>query len=180
MSILKRTAMLAMAVLLLAGCQYDTLKEAVSKDIPFNKKAIIHTEKKKNGAVVLYTTEQKYNDEKVEALAAAYLSGNEKEGWENTGHNHWIYYENKYMMQYSETFNIYSPEGKLTEKVPVVFGRINSSKVISVEVSESGEKFRKAVIVKKGKNRYYYIFGDYKIARGLDKNGKEISRQGKR
>ncbi|MEI2358224.1 hypothetical protein [Mesobacillus zeae] len=180
MGILKRAAMLAVCVLLLAACQYDTLDEAIEKSIPFNMKNIIHTEKTKEGSVVLYTTIQKGESGEVEALAAAYLEGNGKEGWKNAGHNHWTYYKNKYMMQYSEAFYIYSPEGKLKEKVPVIFGKINSPKIAKVEAAGKDGAFKKAYIVKKGKDRYYYIFGDYKIARGLDGGGKELSRQGKR
>lgn len=172
-------AIILLICMLLAACKYETLDKAVEKDIPFNIQQIVHMEKLKEGTLVLYTTKQKDGAARVDALAAAFIEGNSKEGWENVGHNHWVYDKNAYLMQYADSFHVYNSEGKLKVKVPVLFGKINSPKITKVEVAGADKKFTEAKIIKKGKDRYYYAIGDYQIARGLAKDGKELNRQGK-
>lgn len=174
-----RAIMLAMCMLLLAACRYETLDQAIEEGIPFNIQQMVHMEKLKEGTLVLYTTKQKDGAERVDALGAAFIEGNSKDGWENVGHNHWIYEKNDFMMQYKDVFHVYSPDGKLEVKVPFLFGKINSPKITKVEVAKSDKKFSEAKVIKKGKERYYYAIGDYQFARGLAKDGKELNRQGK-
>ncbi|PLR99829.1 hypothetical protein [Bacillus sp. T33-2] len=171
-------AILAFSLLLLAACNYASLDEAIQKDIPFNIKQIVHKEKVEKGTIVFYTTRQKDGSEKFDALAAAFLTGNDKGGWENAGHNHWVYYKHEFMTQYADVFHLYTPKGKLEANIPVIFGRINSADITAVEVAGADQQFTKATIIEKGKQRYYYAVGDYKIARGLSKDGTELSRQG--
>ncbi|WP_210365649.1 hypothetical protein [Bacillus sp. REN3] len=177
---MRRAAMFIMCMLLLAGCKYETVEEAIRKDIPFNIKQIIHKEKTKDGWVVFYTTEQKDGRKQFEALAVAYIKGGKKDGWENAGHNHWTYYENDFMILYADAFHIYRKNGKLEERIPVIFGKIANPGVKTIEAAGTDGKFKKIEIIQKGKDRYYYAIGDYKQVRALGADGKELNRQGKK
>jgi hypothetical protein len=177
---MRQTAIIAMCMLLLSACAYQTAGEAIQNDIPFNIKQIVHKEKVKNGWLVFYTTEQKDGGSKFEALAVAYIEGSKKAGWENAGHNHWTYYKNDFMILYGDVFHTYRENGKLDAKIPVIFGKILNPDIQSVEAAGADGKFTQINILEKENERYYYAIGEYKEVRALAADGKEIDRQGEK
>ena len=177
---LRQTAIIAICMLLLSACSYQTAGEAIQNDIPFNIKQIVHKEEVKDGWLVFYTTEQQEGSNKFDALAAAYIGGNEKEGWENAGHNHWTYYKNDFMILYADVFHTYRENGTLDVKIPVIFGKVVNPEIQSVEAAGTDGKFTKIEIIEKEKERYYYAIGEYKQVRALAADGKEIDRQGEK
>lgn len=177
---LRRAAIMTMCVLLLSACTYKTAEKAIQNDIPFNIKQIVHKEKVKDGWLVFYTTQQKDGTNKFDALAVAYIKGSKKDGWENAGHNHWTYYKNDFMILYADVFHTYQENGKLDNKLPVVFGKIVNPDIRSVEAAGADGKFTKINITEKGNERYYYAIGDYKEVRALGADGKEMDRQGEK
>lgn len=177
---LRHGIILAICVLLLAACKYQTAEEAIQKDIPFNIKKMVHKEKTKDGWLVFYTTRQKDGADKFDALAVAYIKGSKEDGWENAGHNHWTYYKNDFMVLYADVFHTYQENGKIEEKIPVIFGEIVNPKIQSIEAAGADGKFTAIKIIEKEKHRYYYSIGDYKQVRALDADGKELDRQGEK
>lgn len=173
-----RLAVLLFIIMLLAACQYETLEEAIEKDIPFNVQKVVHKENIKDGTIVFYTTKQADGSDHFEALAAAFIKKNNK-GWENAGHNHWKYEKNDQMMVYADTFYIYSSKGKLEARIPFIFGRIYSPDLKTVEAAGEDNKFIPVKTILHEKDRFFYMIGDYSIVRGLAGDGKEIIRQKK-
>ncbi|WP_052442264.1 hypothetical protein [Mesobacillus selenatarsenatis] len=175
-----RSAILILCMLVLSACAYKTAGEAIQNDIPFNIKQIVHKEKVEDGWLIFYTTEQKEGSNTFEALAAAYIKGSEKEGWENAGHNHWTYYKNDFMILYADTFTTFKEDGTLDTKIPVIFGKVVNPDIKTIEAAGPDGKFSKIEIFEKENERYYYAIGDYKEVRALDAAGKEIDRQGEK
>lgn len=171
--------LLAAAFLMLSGCSTATMGQAIDDGIPFNVKEVLHKEKVKDGVILLYLTQQNDEQNEVEAMAAAYLKGSDKKGWKNEGHNHWEYYENEHMTVYKDTFYDYDKEGKLENRLPIIFGEIQSGDIKKVEVAGKEEKFEEAAIIKKENKRYYFKMGDFHTARGLSAEGKEIIKKKK-
>ncbi|KON87147.1 hypothetical protein AF332_10195 [Sporosarcina globispora] len=166
--------LLLAAILILSGCSTSTMGQAIDDGIPFNVKEILHKEKVKDGVILLYLTKQDDGQNEVEAMAAAYLKGSDKNGWKNEGHNHWEHYENEHMTVYTDTFYDYDKEGKLENRIPLIFGEIQNGDIQKVEVAGKEEKFEEAAIIKKENKRYYFKIGDFHTARGLSADGKEI------
>lgn len=177
---LRRAAIMAICVLLLSACTYQTAGEAIQNDIPFNIKQIVHKENTKDGLLIFYTTEQKDGTNKFEALAAAFIKGSEKAGWKNAGHNHWTYYKNDFMILYADVFHTYKENGELEHKIPVIFGKIVNPDIQSIEAAGADGKFKRIDIIKKGNERYYYSIGEFKEVRALGADGKEMDRQGEK
>ncbi|CAM3988279.1 hypothetical protein [Mesobacillus thioparans] len=175
-----KAAIIIMCTFVLSACAYKTAGEAIQNDIPFNIKHIIHKEEVKDGWLVFYTTEQKEGSKKFDALAVAYIKGSEKEGWENAGHNHWTYYKNDFMLLYVDAFTVFKEDGNVDVKIPVIFGKVLSPDIKTIEAAGPDGKFNKIEIIEKEKERYYYAIGDYKEVRALNAEGKEIDRQGEK
>lgn len=161
---------------LLTGCKYDTLEEAIKKDIPFNVASVIHIEKVKDGAVVLYTTEQEQNFHIIETVAVAFVSGNDKNGWENIGNNHWEYEGNQDFSVYTNTFYKYDKKGKLEQKIPVVYGMVQSEAIETIQFQATGknQKYEDIDIIKKNGKRYFIKLDSYQKSMGITKEGKKI------
>ncbi|MBU8879210.1 hypothetical protein BGM26_09460 [Bacillus sp. FJAT-29790] len=168
---------LMFAVLLLSACTVATMNMVIEEDIPFNVKEIIHTEKVKDGVILLYVTSQKNAKGEIDAVTVAFLKGNDQDGWKNAGHNHWEYNDNEYMTVYTDTFYDYDQKGKLENRLPVIYGKIQSEEIKSIEVKGQDQKAEKANIIEKESGRYFLKLGDYQIATGLTGDGKEVSQQ---
>ncbi|MFE4522678.1 hypothetical protein ACFRCQ_11070 [Cytobacillus firmus] len=169
--------LLVAASIILSGCSTATMGQAIDDGIPFNVKEVLHKEKVKDGVILLYLTQQNDGQNEVEAMAAAYLKGSDKKGWKNEGHNHWEHYENEHMTVYSDTFYDYDKEGNLENRLPIIFGEIQSGDIKKVEVAGKEEKFEEAAIINKENKRYFFKMGDFHTARGLSADGKEIIKE---
>lgn len=156
-------------VVLLAACKSESLEEAIQKDIPFNVKQVIYTEKVKGGEIILYITEQQVENEPIEALAIALMKEDEK-GWENAGNNHWDYRENPNMTVYLNTFYDYDKRGSLLQRIPVIFGKIHNNSIQTVQVAGQDSQYENAKLIYKDGDRYFIKLGEYRLAKGL--NGK--------
>jgi hypothetical protein len=162
--------------------KYDDFQEAIEKGIPYRVNDIIHTEQYDNVTIVLYTTDPNKEDfpfAEWEALAVAFFTGNEEEGWENIGNHGWKHYENDNMTIYVEPLRDYDRQGNRIHEFYVVYGEINNPEIAIIETkSKEEESFEETdIIVHQGK-RYYLKFGRETVVRGLSKSGDVIDRQG--
>ncbi|WP_231734785.1 hypothetical protein [Bacillus sp. FJAT-29937] len=164
---LKWIASLLFAVLLLTACSGATMDRVIEKDIPFNVKGVVHKEKVKDGAILLYVTKQKSNGEPVDAATVAFLKGNNRGGWENAGHNHWEHEENGWMTVYKDVFYEYDHKGNMENRLPVIYGKIEHEDIQSVFVFGENGQLENAPIFEKEGERYYIKLGDYETARGI-------------
>lgn len=162
---------LLIMALVLTACSRLTMDQVIKEDIPFNVKEVLHKEKVKDGVILLYLTNQKNDDGIFEAVTVAFLKGNNQDGWENAGHNHWEHKKNGRLTVYKDVFYDYDQKGTLINRIPVIFGKIESEEVQSVMVFGEDEKLHNAHIIEKDSGRYYIKLGDYKAVRGISKNG---------
>lgn len=156
-----------MVVLLMSACTAAPMNKVIEEDIPFNVKEVVHTEKVKDGVILLYVTEQKDKRGSFDAVTVAFLKGNDKDGWENAGHNHWEHEENEEITIYTDVFYDYDRNGRLQNRLPVIYGEIINSQIDQVEVFGELEEVDKAHIIQKESGRYYIKVGDYETARGV-------------
>lgn len=166
---LKWITSLLFAVLLLSACSSTTMDQVIEEDIPFNVIEVIHKEKVKDGVVLLYVTKQKSGGEPIDAVTVAYLKGNDRDGWENAGHNHWEHEENDWMTVYKDVFYEYDQRGNLENRLPVIYGKIVREDIQSVIVYGENGILENAHIFEKEGGRYYIKLGDYEMARGIVK-----------
>ncbi|MFE8702580.1 hypothetical protein ACFYKX_18435 [Cytobacillus sp. FJAT-54145] len=169
-----RVIFIIMTVIMLTACKSATLDEAIKEQIPFNVEQVIHTEIIKDGAIVLYTTNQQNEFKSFLALTVAYMKGNNKQGWENVGHNHWEYGENQNMTTHFDEFYNYDKKGKLLKKISVLYGEINNTQIKEVELSNQTQVLTKADILTINNKRYYFKLGTYGVVRGLGTGGEVI------
>lgn len=163
-------------VILLSACTAVPMNKVIEKDIPFNVKEVIHKEKVKDGVILLYLTHQKNKQGEFDALTVAFLKGNDKDGWENAGHNHWEYEEDEQLTVYTTVFYVYDREGNVETRLPVIFGKIENKEYNRVEVLGAEERVDSARVIKKESGRYYIKVGDYKSARGISNDGAGMGR----
>lgn len=170
----KWMAVLLTVMLLLTACRAVPMNQVIEEDIPFNVKEVIHTEKVKDGVILLYVTRQK-NEKKEEfdAVTVAFLKGNDRDGWENAGHNHWGYDEDELLTVFKNVFYEYNGNGDLENRIPVIYGKIEDSSINSIEVI-GNEGLERAQMIKKDSGRYFFKVGDYETARGLSGSENEI------
>ncbi|MFB6465915.1 hypothetical protein ACE38V_03740 [Cytobacillus sp. Hz8] len=161
---------------LLTGCKYDTVEEAIKKDIPFNIIEVIHIERVQSGVIVLYTTKQKNHFQPIEALAVAFINGSDKTGWENLGNNHWGYNnEHQDFSIYPNTFYKFDKKGNIKQEIPVVYGVIKNPAIKSVQVLGKERKYEDAQMIEKNKIRYFFRLDTYEKSRGVTEEGKIVS-----
>ncbi|WP_419393716.1 hypothetical protein [Cytobacillus praedii] len=170
----KWIVVLLTVMLLLTACRAVPINQVIEEDIPFNVKEVIHTEKVKDGAILLYVTRQK-NEKKEEfdAVTVAFLKGNDQDGWENAGHNHWDYHKEEQVNVFKDVFYDYNGNGDLETRIPVIYGKIEDSKINFIEVV-GNEGLERAYVIKKESGRYFLKVGDYETARGLSGNEKGV------
>lgn len=176
----KRVLGLLLLVALLTACKSESLEEALKTDIPFNIKKIIYAEKVEGGEIVLYITEQKKETESIEAMAVAFLKKDRKLGWENAGNNHWYYEENPNMTVYMNVFYDYDKKGKLLQKLPVMFGKIENRQIHSIQVAKEEGPLEEAQIIHGDNSRYFFEIGDYLLVKGLNSQGEIVEEYRKR
>jgi hypothetical protein len=161
-----------MTLLILAACSRAAIDQVIKEDIPFNVKEVIHKERVKDGVILLYVTNQKNNQGSFDAVTVAFLKGNDKDGWENAGHNHWEHKDDKWIAVYKDAFYDYDQKGTLKNRHPVIYGKIESDDVQSIIVFGEDGKLEKALIIKKESGRYFIKIGDYAVAKGYKENGR--------
>ncbi|MDQ0157425.1 hypothetical protein [Robertmurraya andreesenii] len=176
----KRVFCLLFLLILLTACKSDSLEDAIKTDIPFNMTKIIYAEQVEDGEIILYITEQKKETELIEALAVAFLKKDHKSRWENAGNNHWYYQENPNMTVYMNAFYDYDKKGKLLQKLPVIFGKIENGQIHSVQVAKEEGHFEEAQIIYGDNSRYFFKIGDYLLVNGLNSQGEIVEEYKKR
>lgn len=164
------------ATFLLSACTAEPMSKVIEKDIPFNVKEVLHEEKVKDGIIILYVTEQKDKRGTFDAVTVAFLKGNDQNGWENAGHNHWEHEENEELTVYTDVFYDYDRNGRIQNRLPVIYGKIENKKIYRVEVFGEQERVDSAQIIKQESGRYYIKVGDYKNARGIENEGAGMGR----
>lgn len=169
-------------LIIMSGCSYPTLNEAIKGDTPYKVNNVIHIEKVEGISIVLYDTlpERKEFPHLIEpVLGVSFFKGNDEDGWKNIGPNGWQHQENDQFTIYHDFFREYTHEGNLVIDIPVVFGEINNEDIKKIVTLEQGdrENYMDAVIIKKDYGRYYLASGRVTSIKGLSKNG-EIIEQG--
>ncbi|MBS4191127.1 hypothetical protein KHA94_13130 [Bacillus sp. FJAT-49705] len=170
----KMMTLLIMCALFLVACRPVPMNKVIEEDIPFNVQEVIHKEKVKDGVILLYVTRQKNKQGEFDAITVAFLKGNDQVGWENAGHNHWEHKENELLTTYTDVFYDYDYKGNLENRIPVIYGKIESKEIKSVEVFGKDQKLEHAHIIEKINGRYFLKLGDYENARGLLSDGKAM------
>lgn len=168
----KWMTLMIITVFLLSACRAVPMNQVIEEDIPFNVREVIHKEKVKDGVILLYVTRQKDKNGEFDAVTVAFLKGNDQDGWENAGHNHWEHEENERLTVYTDVFYDYDKEGNLENRLPVIYGKVESEQIKIVEVLGKNDRLEIASIIEKESGRYYVKIGDYKSARGLSGDGK--------
>ncbi|WP_313798405.1 hypothetical protein [Cytobacillus sp.] len=170
----KWIVVLLTVMLLLTACRAVPMNQVIEEDIPFNVKEVIHTEKVKDGVILLYATRQKNEKrEEFDAVTVAFLKGNDRDGWENAGHNHWNDDKDDRLKVFKNIFYDYNGDGELENKIPVIYGKIEDNSINSVEVI-GNEGLERAYVIKKESGRYFIKVGDYESARGLSGNERGV------
>lgn len=164
---MKLMILIMIGVLLLSACRAVPMNKVIEEDIPFNVQEVIHKEKVKDGVILLYLTHQKNKNGEFDAVTVAFLKGNNQDGWENAGHNHWEHEENERITVYTDVFYDYDGKGNLENRLPVIYGKIESEEIELVEVLGKDDMLEMASIIETESGRYYVKIGDYKSARGL-------------
>jgi hypothetical protein len=162
--------------------KYDSFEEVLEKGIPYKVKDVIHTHNVDGITVLMYTTvpnKEEFSFVNYDALAVAFLEGNDRDGWENVGPNGWSHYENNSMTVYYENYRKHDNKGDLLIHIPVTFGEINNANIQRVETkAKNVEDFVEVDIIESNGERYYIDIGYHKVVRGLSKDGQVIDRQG--
>lgn len=162
--------------------KYDSFEEVLEKGIPYKVKNVIHTQNVDGVTVVMYTTEpdrERFPFADFDALAVAFLKGNDEDGWENIGPNGWEHYEHDNMTVYTKGVHSYDRQENVRHEFYVVFGEINNSEITKIETkTKQEETFEPATIIMNEGKRYYFQVGPEDNVRGLSKDGKVIDRQG--
>lgn len=162
--------------------KYDSFQEVLEKGVPYKVKEIIHTQNVDGITVVMYTTEpdrKKFPSADYDALTVVFLEGNDHDGWEEIGPNHWEHYENDNMTVYSSHLHNHDRQGNANHQFYVVFGEINNPQIAKIETKTKEEdQFDAATILAHEGNRYYFQVARGDIVRGLSRDGKVIDRQG--
>lgn len=164
----------------LTACKSKTLEEAIQTEIPFNIERVVYTEKVEEGEIVLYITEQKKEEEPIEAMAAAFMKKSKKSKWENAGNNHWDYDENPNMTVYMNTFYDYDKKGNLENRIPIIYGKVNNENIQAVQVAEGSGEYEEAKLIYSNGSQYFFKLGDYLAAKGTDGKGEVIEEYEKR
>jgi hypothetical protein len=158
--------------------KYDSFEEVLEKGIPYKVKDVIHIQNVDGVTVVMYTTEPNHEAD-YDALAVAFLEGNDEDGWENIGPNGWSHYDNDNITIYNESLRDYDEKGNLPREFYVVFGEINNSAIARVEMKNKQEEaFEEATIITHEGKRYYFHVGRETIVRALSENGQVIEQHG--
>ncbi|SDJ15957.1 hypothetical protein [Salimicrobium halophilum] len=156
--------------------RYDSVQEAIEKEIDNDINEVIHTEQRDGVNVVMYTIDPEVDnlpEADFEALAIAFLKGNDENGWKNLGSGGWTHYDNENMRVYVEPLRIHE------HHFHVVFGEINNPAIAVIETKADDEKsFEKAGIITHRGERYYFQPKLEPIVRGLAENGDIVDRQG--
>lgn len=171
---LRLMLLVMIGILLLSACRAVPMNKVIEEDIPFNVQEVIHTEKVKDGVILLYVTRQKNKKGEFDAVTVAFLKGNDEDGWENAGHNHWENEENKQLTVYTDAFYDYDGKGNLENRIPVIYGKIESKEIKLVELLGKDDRLETISIIDTASGRYYIKIGDYKSARGLLEKRKAI------
>lgn len=162
--------------------RYDDFHEAIEKGIPYEVNNIVHTEEHGEITVVMYTTDPDEKDFPLadwEALAVAFFTGSDENGWESKGGHGWSHYENANMTLYIEPFLDFDRQGNALHDFYVVFGEVHNPEILSVETKgHEEESFEEIEIIENEGKRYYFRIGREPIVRGLSKSGEVIDRQG--
>lgn len=161
--------------------KYETLQEAIEKAIPYEVNNVIHKEIYDGVTIIMYTTDPDKEElplANYEALAVAFFTGNDKDGWENIGHHGWTHYENENLTVYIEPLRDFKDTGETIHEFYVVFGEINNPEIVRVETKSPEEKnFEEAKILTKY-GRYYFKIGRETTVRGLSEDGVVLDQQG--
>lgn len=161
--------------------KYDSFEEVLEKGIPYKVKNVIHTQNVDGITVVIYTTEPDHEElpfADYDALAAAFLEGNDDDGWENIGPSGWDHYDNANMTVYIKRIPDHDRQGNTRSQLYAVFGEINNQEIATIElISEDNKVINGADIISKDAKRYYFQVGYERFVRGLSEDGDVIDRQ---
>ena len=167
--------------ILLAGCGYETLDEAIAKDLPYEVEDVLLIKEINGVSIVLYTTlpdQEEMPHINGPVLARAYFKKNDRGKWENTGGNGWEHLENNQFTVYNDFYTETDQNGNEVIDIPTITGEINNLEITSIETLSLGEKvYKKATIVDKGGLRYYLAVGRINAVKGLSEDGKVIDFQ---
>jgi hypothetical protein len=161
--------------------KYDSFEEVLEKGIPYKVKDVIHTQNVDGVNVVMYTTKpdrSKLPFANYDALAVAFLEGNNDDGWENIGPNEWTHYDNHNLNVYMGSLHDYDWQGNVRHELYVVFGEINNPEIVRIETKTKEGTFKAATIITNRGKRYFLHVGRERIVRGISKEGEVISQQG--
>ncbi|MGS2776163.1 hypothetical protein ACVBAX_02195 [Robertmurraya sp. GLU-23] len=159
--------------ILLTSCRAATIEVAV----PFEVKETIVEEKLTDGAIIMYTTAQEHEGEDFDAISIAYLEGDEEKGWTNEGGNHWEYKGTNPLTVYYRDIYDYSSQGKILSKFQLTYGQVESTDIVSIEGSETGNHYTNLNIIEKEGKRYFFEMKKYPYIRALDKEKKVIAEE---
>jgi hypothetical protein len=173
------TLLLICLCIILSGCHYSTLNEAIQKDTSYKVNNVLHIEKLEDISLVLYDTlpnQEEFPYLTKPVLGVAFFEESDEDGWKNIGPNGWQHQEDDYFTTYSDFFKKYDNEGNLIADLHVVFGEINNQEITKIVTLEQGDqkKARDAVVIETDYARYYLATGQITNMKGLSKKGEII------
>lgn len=174
----KWTSSLIVASLwVLTSCSSEpvSIEQGMEETVPFEIDEIIQKEELTDGAIVLYTTKQTYQDKEFTALATAYLEGNEENGWNNEGDNQWAYEPDAPLQVFYNDVYDYAVNGDVLSRFELTYGQILDANIVKLEGSEGNESYHPVRIIEKKKERFFLELKEYKIIRGVDQHGQIIA-----
>jgi hypothetical protein len=174
---MKNVLLFIILLIMMTGCSYPTLNEAIKKDTPYKVNNVIHIENVGSISIVLYDTipeQEEFPHLTEPVLGIAFFKGSDEDGWENVGPNGWDHQENTQFTIYHEFFSEYDNKGDLIVDVPVIFGEINNKEIESIETSGDSKNYKEAVVIDTEYGRYYLAIGHITSIKGLSKNGDVI------
>ncbi|SEN84691.1 hypothetical protein SAMN05192533_1234 [Mesobacillus persicus] len=167
--------------ILLAGCGYKTLDEAIAKDLPYEVEDVLLVKEINGVSIVLYTTipdQEEMPHIKGAVLARAYFKKNERGKWENTGGNGWEHQENNQFTVYHDYYTETDHNGTEVINIPTIIGEINNLEITRIETLSLGEEeYKQATVVEKDGRRYYLAIGQINAVKGLSEDGKVVDFQ---
>lgn len=167
--------------ILLAGCGYKTLDEAIAKALPYEVEDVLLVKEINGVSIVLYTTipdQEEMPHIKGPVLGRAYFKNNDRGTWENTGGNGWEHQDNNQFTVYHDFYTEIDNNGNEVIDIPTIAGEINNPEITSIETLSLGEEqYKKATVVEKDGRRYYLAIGQINAVKGLSEDGKVIDFQ---
>lgn len=157
---LKQVSRILLLVLLLTGCKFETMQEAIEDDLDYKLSDIIHVVDLEDDKKLVFFTFDVVEKNYYGILNVALVEGNNESGWELLGRRNPPLEVQRDMLTKDEQI-IYKVKNK-EDSVYVIYGNIINPDIATIEVGNEQTKYVEANIINYGINQrfFYHIYDE--------------------